>query len=557
MGAVHSGLKTLCLAIKFLLQANKSLEELLKRASAAPGLPVPNRTPSYWLADPPYPELVDIRSPQLPAEADVVIIGSGITGAAVARSVLSVLSERRRKDGTTTADTPHPDPDPNPELEIVVLEARTLCSGATGRNGGHIKPSPCEAFAQQRRAGRAPERAAELARFQVAHVRTLTELCAREGWDALAECREVETVDLYLDEGDRDAAFAEVRELGRWAPELEMRMWDAAEARERFKVNSYVKGAISYTAGALWPFRFVSCVWKDLLTKHEKRLSLETNTSVLSISSQSGDGYAYEVTTNRGIVKCNHVVHATNSFATQFIPGLRGKMTGVLGTMSAQRPGDKFPDFNGARSWSVIYGKAFDYATQRPTTADGGPGDIMLGGGFDRSRDQGASMVGVWDDSRTDALPLAHLGGIFPTVFEPNWGRDSSPEGERSHTRQAWSGILCVTGDLLPFVGRLDPRLTGRREGADAKAQVNAEGSGGAVQPGEWISAGYCGEGMVWAWLSGTALGIMISGGETEDLPEAPGRPGGRLADWFPPELLPSLSRVKKAGLENLAERFA
>ncbi|RYP91900.1 hypothetical protein DL770_001960 [Monosporascus sp. CRB-9-2] len=383
MGAVLSGLKTLCLAIKFLLQANKSLEELLKRASAAPGLPVPNPTPSYWLADPPYPELVDIRSPQLPAEADVVIIGSGITGAAVARSVLSVLSERRRKDATTTADTPHPDP--NPELKIVVLEARTLCSGATGRNGGHIKPSPYEAFAQQRLAGRAPERAAELARFQVAHVRTLTELCAHEGWDALAECREVETVDLYLDEGDRDAAFAEVRELGRWAPELEMRMWDATEARERFKVNSHVKGAISYTAGALWPFRFVSCVWKDLLTKYEKRLSLETGTSVLSIGSRSGDGYVYEVTTNRGVVKCNHVVHATNSFATQFIPGLRGKMTGILGTMSAQRPGDKFPDFNGARSWSVIYGKAFDYASQRPTTADGGPGDIMLGGGFDRS----------------------------------------------------------------------------------------------------------------------------------------------------------------------------
>ncbi|RYP16151.1 hypothetical protein DL765_005288 [Monosporascus sp. GIB2] len=552
MGAVQSKLKTVYLVIKLFLQANKSLEELLKRASAAPGLPVPNPTPSYWLADPPYPELVDIRSPQLPAEADVVIIGSGITGAAVARSVLSVLSERRRKDATITADAPHPDP--NPEQNIVVLEARTLCSGATGRNGGHIKPSPYEAFAQQRRAGLPPERAAELARFQVAHVRTLTELCAREGWDALAECREVETVDLYLDEGDRDAAFAEVRELGRWAPELEMHMWDAAEAQE---VNNCVKGAISYTAGALWPFRFVSCVWKGLLTKYEKSLSLETGTSVLSIGSQSGDGYAYEVTTNRGVVKCNHVVHATNGFATQFIPGLRGKMTGVLGTMSAQPPGDKFPDLNGERSWSVIYGKAFDYATQRPTTADGRPGDIMLGGGFDRSRDQGASVVGVWDDSRTEALPLAHLGGIFPTIFEPNWGREPSPEEEGSRTRQAWSGVICATGDLLPFVGRLDPRLTSRPERAGAKAHVNAESSGCAAQPGEWISAGYSGDGMVWAWLSGMALGIMISGGETEDLPEAPGRPGGLLSDWFPPELLPSLSRVKKAGLENFIERFS
>lgn len=212
MGGVLSKLKTLSLAIKALLQANKQFKDLLERASQPPGLPVPNPSQSYWLEDPPFPELVDIRSPALPDHADIVIIGSGITGAAVARSVLQECEH----NGETR--------------KIVVLEARTLCSGATGRNGGHMKSSPHELFARTK--GRlGPERAAALARFQLAHVKVLTELCRAEGWD-IAECREVETADLYLSEEDRDLAFAEVRELLKWVPEWEVETYDATAAQK-------------------------------------------------------------------------------------------------------------------------------------------------------------------------------------------------------------------------------------------------------------------------------------------------------------------------------------
>ncbi|KAL7624544.1 hypothetical protein AAE478_006111 [Parahypoxylon ruwenzoriense] len=535
MGAVQSSAKTLWLAIKALRQLNTEVRALLRRASQPPGIPVPNPTKSYWLDDPPFPELVNIRSPTLPNAADIVIIGSGITGAAVARSVLCESAYSNKAD-----------PDPNAGLpRVVALEARTLCSGATGRNGGHMKSSPHDIFALFRQT-LGPDRAAALTRFQLAHVRLLTELCRAEGWD-VAECREVETVDFYLAEEDRDRAFQEIRELEKWVPEMDIRLWDEVEARKNFEVNDYVKGAISYTAGALWPFRFVSCVWKDLLARFGKNLSIETSTSVLSIRTPKQQDYAYEVVTNRGIIKCNHIVHATNGFATQFFPGLRGKMTGVLDTMSAQRPGRQFPDLDGSRSWSVIYGSAFDYVTQRPTV-DGQPGDIMLGGGFARSHDGGKSMIGVWDDSRIDALPVAHISGIFPTLFEPHWGEDA--QGGR--TKKAWSGILGVTGDMRPFVGRLDRKLTGRKPEAKTAAKVGR----GVVEPGEWISAGYCGDGMVWAWLSGTAIGIMLAGTENENAPPAPGRPGGALASWFPCDLEPTPRRVKNAGLENLADRF-
>jgi monoamine oxidase len=78
-------------------------------------LPVPAPTVSYWQV-PEHP-LASYRSP-FPESADVVIIGSGITGISIARTLV----------------------EHDASLNVVILEARKLCSGATGRNGGHIKP---------------------------------------------------------------------------------------------------------------------------------------------------------------------------------------------------------------------------------------------------------------------------------------------------------------------------------------------------------------------------------------------------------------------------------
>lgn len=212
MGGVHSKLRTLSLALRAILQVDKRFQDILTRASQPPGLPVSSPSRSYWLEDPPYPELVDIQAPELPDRADVVIIGSGITGAAVARSI---LQECERKGETR---------------KIVVLEARTLCSGATGRNGGHMKSSPHELFIRlKKKLG--PERAAAVTRFQLSHVQILTDLCDAEGWD-IAECRKVVTSDLYLEAEDRDAAFAEVEELKKWVPELEIETYDASAAQK-------------------------------------------------------------------------------------------------------------------------------------------------------------------------------------------------------------------------------------------------------------------------------------------------------------------------------------
>jgi hypothetical protein len=80
-------------------------------------LPVDNSTTSFWRSDP--HALDDHRStPELPAQVDIAVIGSGFAGVATVYNIL----EQCKAKGV-------------PPPYITILEARQACSGATGRNG--------------------------------------------------------------------------------------------------------------------------------------------------------------------------------------------------------------------------------------------------------------------------------------------------------------------------------------------------------------------------------------------------------------------------------------
>lgn len=87
-----------------------------KAISEDPGLPRPNPTVSAWQV-PAHP-LASHQSPVFPERTDFVVIGSGITGCSVTKSLLEHEAAI--------------------DAHVTLLEARTLVSGATGRNGGHL-----------------------------------------------------------------------------------------------------------------------------------------------------------------------------------------------------------------------------------------------------------------------------------------------------------------------------------------------------------------------------------------------------------------------------------
>jgi len=81
-----------------------------ERIHNSPGLPLESPTVSFWSV--PQAELPFHNDAILPSHVDIVVIGSGITGVSCTRTLL-----RRGPPG----------------LRVLALEARDVCSGATGR----------------------------------------------------------------------------------------------------------------------------------------------------------------------------------------------------------------------------------------------------------------------------------------------------------------------------------------------------------------------------------------------------------------------------------------
>ena len=108
MGTVVSKAK---LFLQASYQLNKTLELLKKKVNESPGLPVPNPTLPLWTVPAATIPGEDTPDGDLAERADVVVISSGITGTSFAYNALS-------SQGT---------------LRVVMLEARDVCSGATGR----------------------------------------------------------------------------------------------------------------------------------------------------------------------------------------------------------------------------------------------------------------------------------------------------------------------------------------------------------------------------------------------------------------------------------------
>lgn len=144
-----------------------------------PGLPRPNPTVSAWQV-PPHPSLASIQSQNLPEFTDYVVIGSGITGCSVTKALL---------EHPSTANS-----------RVAVLEARTLVSGATGRNGGHLVTASGHTFgplAEQH----GTEAAKEITRFSIMNIEHLMRL-VREFDPALQEECQIRDVLKVMAVGD-------------------------------------------------------------------------------------------------------------------------------------------------------------------------------------------------------------------------------------------------------------------------------------------------------------------------------------------------------------------
>ena len=435
-----------------------------ERASIPPGLPRSNPTVSFW-QDPPAPVSTHRTSPELPEDVDYVIVGSGITGTTIAHTII---------------DEEH-------SPSVLMLEARTACSGATGRNGGHTKHGSYRSFLDNLRTY-GEEEAARIARFEhrclkAVHAFARNHHIECDSWEG-------DTVDVIYDLWEWNRAKAAVDEmrrvLGNDDPAAKYTFWNAEEASDKFlTTDSY--GALSYEAGSLSAYKFVVGMLNLAL---DKGLNLQTETPVLKVvKNYTTDEWTVE--TSRGSVKAKKVILATNGYSAHLYPALLGTIVPLRGHMTAQRQGLALP--TSLSTYSFIYDEGYEYMIQRPRGSTF-EGDIMIGGGSTVLPEAGLCEFGTTDDTTIEPVVLDYLRNSTARYFGQHWGQDHAD----GRIRQAWTGIMGYSSDGFPLVGE----LTGER--------------------GLYIAASFQGLGMILSFLTAKALVSMVNQVDDDDLRSFP-----------------------------------
>ncbi|ORY58398.1 FAD dependent oxidoreductase [Pseudomassariella vexata] len=440
-----------------------------QRAAIPVSLPRADPTQSYW-QDPPD-DIADLRSTEaLPQSADIVIIGSGISGAAVAWNLF--------QNGTH---------------DILMLEARQACSGATGRNGGHTKAASYRSFLHHAKEY-GTDAAAQIARLELDNIRAVHAFTREHSIPC--DSYPCDTIDVIYDRAQWEhgqRAIQAMRDAMPGHPAAEYTLYSLEEVQDKFYCgkggDESVCGGIVYEAGSLSGYKLGIGVLKLCL---DRRLNLQTNTPALALE-KTDDG-KWKVETPRGSIIAAKVVLATNGYTAHLLKRFQGLIVPTRGHVTAQRPGQNMPSEGLATTYSFIYDKGFEYMIPRPKGTRF-EGDIVIGGGLFKAPENGLMENGTTDDTEADNIIQEFLYECLPSYFGDNWGEDH-PDGR---IRKQWTGIMGYSPDGVPFVG-------------EVSGEKNL-----------WMSCSFQGHGMVLCWMCAKALACMMDG-----------RDDAELKGWFP-----------------------
>ena len=183
------------------------------------------------------------------------------------------------------------------------------------------------------------------------------------------------------------------------------------------------KGAFTYTAGHLWPYKLIHHMFTDAV---RKGINLQTNTPVISVSETQDRQGCWTVTTERGAVRTKKLVMATNAYTAAILPEYQDKIIPYRATVSRIiTPGSPpyLPNTYILRftEWD------FDFLIPRPD------GSIVVGGArkvFYRNLDQWYNNVN--DNEQTEGTP-AYFNNYMQRHFR-GW------ETSGAQTDHVWTG---------------------------------------------------------------------------------------------------------------------
>ncbi|KAB8294832.1 hypothetical protein EYC80_006793 [Monilinia laxa] len=451
---------------------------VIQRKKGQSGLPTSNPSDSFWLSEPSEVLLGHRTTAQLPSKTDVVIIGSGLAGASAAHWL------REHGDGGN--------------LNVVMLEARETCSGATGRNGGHCQPMYFDATPQR-------------GEFELRNYEDLKSFVEKNkiqcDWGSTNTCH------VFMNEDEFQKAVDDAEEVKSLDPKLGKLITIISKdsinpSLADIRVPHAVGAIRTAKAASIWPYKFVSWILEDLIFKNEPsrplKFNLQTSTPVSRLQ-KTIDGWI--VHTSRGKVAASKVLLTTNAYTSHLLPEFADLIVPVRGQMVSLLPPSSMSPSKEASNQPLEYSYSLfgtggqnvdldDYLIQRPYNSSSHSkkikgGEIMFGGGRKFAYHKG---VGVYDDSSIDKSTAEYLREEITRVIDLHYDDD------KLKATFDWKGIMGYSRDSLPWVGNVSEELGGGE--------------------GLYICAGFTGNGMSTARLSAKAVVGFMMGENAVDLPD-------------------------------------
>ncbi len=351
---------------------------------------------SYWTDNYPRPNDLPV-APDLPAEADVAIIGGGYTGLSAARTLA--------KSG----------------VSAVVLESETIGWGASSRNAGitgcSLKQKTHKLFKIYGK-----EYALKFWEISLDCLELIKELVYEEGIDC--DCHQDGDMCVYY----KPSHYEVDPEWKHWHKETldhELQLVAPADLPEYIGSNIFYGGVIDEHGANLHPAKLVFGM-AEVAAKYGALLCEQAPVSQIN---KFPNGYLLQ--TDRGDVKAKHVIVATNGYTDGVVRGLRSRVIPVGSYSIVTEPlSEELQQKISPRGLTFWDSKWFlNYFRLTPD------GRVLWGGRNNLSTT--LDLVGSADILRKGMVRA------FPQLSDVT-------------VTHSWTGQLGLTFDLMPHIGSID-----------------------------------------------------------------------------------------------------
>lgn len=391
---------------------------------------LPSHRPPFWIEseDP----IKNYRSsPTLPHQADIVIIGAGLTGTSAAYHLMNAA-----RSGKT----------------VLVLEASHPAAGASGRNGGNFQLLP-ENYLGKSYDGlvnerlkwlqiRYPEKdpvtlkseaesqAKTLVRFSFLNMDRLRKIVRDEriecdlsdsGWLKIASTPDEEKALL--------GELAWLQSLGAKGVEV----LSPQQIQDQIHIPAHFSGRLIRGSGNYHPFKFVREVLKKTLAGGIK---VYTGVEVKQVSPMRPGEVI--VKTNEGEIKAGRVIVATNAYTPLIFPELKGIQCVPSQVVTLDHMPNSLQGYTVTERYGDIYYN-FPRSTQRTDQNGKATGTLLYGLDF--------------SEAATDPHHISPSQGLLQEQMTQIYER--YPDSAGQPPSRCWVGPMGFSDDRVPSIGFL------------------------------------------------------------------------------------------------------